>query len=164
MSVIDWKDWLTRSDEEILMHCKVENFKGSGKGGQKRNKTSNGVRLALLRWKAEESNARSREENLRKALGKLKMTIALDLTERVRSRPEVLPSYVQGGLIRINEKNPQIYLVLGETLDLLLDCDDHQEAAEFLGVTKSQLNRFLEKWPALKQILHDSHQTQKWRR
>lgn len=35
-------------DAKLLSQCRIDHYRGIGPGGQKRNKTSNGVRLAHL--------------------------------------------------------------------------------------------------------------------
>ncbi|HUJ29158.1 MAG TPA: peptide chain release factor-like protein [Myxococcales bacterium] len=66
--------WHTLADEELLAQCEVHAFRGSGPGGQHRNKTETAVRLVHLPSgvTANGADQRSREQNLRAALGRLR--------------------------------------------------------------------------------------------
>ena len=43
--VANWQDYLQVSDQDLLKSCQLTSLRGSGKGGQKRNKTSNAIRI-----------------------------------------------------------------------------------------------------------------------
>src|SRR2546421_802566 len=62
--------WTSLTDEQLLNQCKVDTYRASGPGGQKRNKTSSAVRVRHLPSGliviAEES--RSQHENRVRAL------------------------------------------------------------------------------------------------
>lgn len=62
------------SDEELLAACDVEPFRGSGPGGQHRNKTETGVRLTHRPTGivVQASERRSRTQNLGVALDRLR--------------------------------------------------------------------------------------------
>ena len=44
----DTPHWLDLKEEILLKDCRFEAFRGPGPGGQKRNKTSNSIRLTHL--------------------------------------------------------------------------------------------------------------------
>ena len=73
------------SDEALARECEIDRLRGSGPGGQKRNKTESLVRVRHrptgLIAKAGES--RSQHENKAKALRRLRERVALDLREPV---------------------------------------------------------------------------------
>ena len=62
------------SDDALLLECKVETFRSSGKGGQHANKTESAVRLKHSRSGIiiENSESRSQLENKAKAIQLLK--------------------------------------------------------------------------------------------
>ena len=76
--------WHTLDDDALLAQCEVHAFRGSGPGGQHRNKTETAVRLVHLPSgvTAMGADQRSREQNLRAALGRLRQKL-----ERLAWRP-----------------------------------------------------------------------------
>lgn len=70
---------LTLDDEALGRECAFESFKGSGNGGQKRNKTSSAVRVRHLATgvTAEDSGERSWFRNRANALRKLRLKFGL---------------------------------------------------------------------------------------
>lgn len=67
------------TDDELLVDCDVEPFKGGGPGGQHRNKTESGIRL-LHRPSGiavQASERRSQAQNLGVALERLRDQLAL---------------------------------------------------------------------------------------
>src|SRR6478609_2957838 len=73
------------NDDALFAECRADHFRGSGPGGQKRNKTSNGVRLVHeptgIIITATES--RSLKENRVHAIRRLRLKIAADVRESV---------------------------------------------------------------------------------
>src|SRR5436309_7345320 len=73
------------NDPALLAQCRWDVFRGSGPGGQKRNKTSNAVRLvhepSSVAVTAGES--RSLAENKMRALRRLRLKLAADLRESI---------------------------------------------------------------------------------
>src|SRR6478752_4020035 len=69
------------SDEKLLEQCRWEAYRGSGPGGQKRNKTSSAIRVTHLPTKiqaiAEES--RSQAENRLHAMRRIRHKLAMEL-------------------------------------------------------------------------------------
>ncbi len=143
-------DWLAGDDAALLAQCDVDTYRASGPGGQKRNKTSSAVRLrhqpSGLMVIAEES--RSQHENKAKALRRLRKTIALSIRREVGTdwqRPEVLAKYLTtAGRLEISLRNAEYPLVLACVLDLMAASGGQvREAAEVLGLSTSQLSRFI---------------------
>jgi hypothetical protein len=73
------------SDEKLLSQCRIDHYRGSGPGGQKRNKTSNGVRLAHLPTGvlATATESRSLKENHLYCLRRLRVKLAAEIREPV---------------------------------------------------------------------------------
>ncbi|MFL5374912.1 MAG: peptide chain release factor family protein [Myxococcales bacterium] len=66
--------WHELSDEDLLAQCEVQAHRASGPGGQHRNKSETAIRLVHgpSGVSAEGKDERSRTQNLRKALARLR--------------------------------------------------------------------------------------------
>ena len=86
-------------------------FKATGHGGQKKNKTSNAIRLTLEHLSVTYTTSRSKAENISGAYKKLRMSMALDISAgrencySCQTYPVNLFQYFQKGSININAKN-----------------------------------------------------------
>jgi hypothetical protein len=71
---------LLLSDEDLLADCRVDCFRGSGRGGQKRNVTDSAVRVTHLPsgCSASSDETRSQAQNRKAALALLRRHIALE--------------------------------------------------------------------------------------
>ena len=131
------RDELLRLDDAALSAlCTWEFFKGSGPGGQKRNKTSSAarVRLAEFDLSAEDCTERSQLANRRNALAKLRMRLALE----VRGSPAAQLEVPFATSIR----HPLYPLLAAGVTDHLEECSfDHRAAALRIGVTPTALLR-----------------------
>src|SRR5687768_18007357 len=100
------------SDDALLAQCRWDQYRGSGPGGQKRNKTSNTVRLTHeptgVAVTAGES--RSLVENKLHALRRLKLKLAADRRERgdlaTFKRPDGFPSIPHGNHVKASNRHP----------------------------------------------------------
>ncbi|MDD4317458.1 MAG: peptide chain release factor-like protein [Victivallaceae bacterium] len=134
--------WLCSSDDELSAQCVLEFFKGSGNGGQKRNKTSSAVRVRHIPsgFSAEDCSGRSQHANRHKALQKLRLKIALN----IRCAPGNLP---RSAVSLIHEDYPWWCAVL---LDHLAAFNWQPKlASESLGMSTSKLIKYLYRDPAL---------------
>lgn len=140
---------LSAGDAQLLAQCEIDTYRASGPGGQKRNKTSSAVRLRHVETGqiviAEES--RSQHENKARALRRLRLALALHMRCELSTdnAPEYLQAFVTAaGRIEISARNDQYPLVVAEVLDLVAHAGGQvREAAQKLGITTSQLSRFL---------------------
>ncbi len=145
--------WLALDDAALLRQCEVDTYRASGPGGQKRNKTSSAVRLrhspSGVMVIAEES--RSQHENKARALRRLRRAIALevrrsDMAELDSAVPVIREFITTNGVISVSVRSPDFARVVAHALDLLAFCGGGlQIAAERLGVTTSQLSKWLVK-------------------
>src|SRR3954470_12690571 len=73
------------TDEELLAQSREDRFRGSGPGGQKRNKTSNSIRLTHLPSgiSAVAGESRSLLENKLHAIRRLRLKLAIELREPI---------------------------------------------------------------------------------
>ena len=88
MSFID----IPSSDDDLLLECKVETFRSSGKGGQHANKTESAVRLTHIRSGIQVmcQDNRSQHVNKTKCIKELRLRIAkhnYKPPKRIRTKP-----------------------------------------------------------------------------
>ncbi len=138
---------LSLSDEQLSACCDLEFFKGSGNGGQKRNKTSSAVRVRhrASGFCAVDCSGRSQHANRHAALRKLRLEIARNCRVSPARPPESMVCALS------HEHYP---LFCARLLDVLAEHDYRcRPAAAALGVTPSALNRLLRRDPALWQLV-----------
>jgi hypothetical protein len=142
------------NDDALLAECREDRYRGSGPGGQKRNKTSNGVRLVHeptgILVTATES--RSLRENRVHAIRRLRLKLAADMREPVDlsnfSPPDWLLSIRRGKQIEASQRNPLHAAVGGLVLDLLAALNGNPAAvAVNLGVSTTAVIKLLEAEP-----------------
>src|SRR5436309_7703082 len=106
--------WTSLIDEQLLNQCKVDTYRASGPGGQKRNKTSSAVRLrhppSGLIVIAEES--RSQHENRVRALRRLRQALHLKVrdelpAEELASREEYQAARGSDGRVHLGRRDPR---------------------------------------------------------
>ena len=131
---------LQASDEELSALCRLEFSRGSGNGGQKRNKSSSAARGVLLedeRFAAEDCSERSQHQNRARALWKLRRLIAFE----VRSAPATPPERIECSMT--HEEYP---LNLAHLFDILEEQNyDHKSAASLCGVTTTAFLKLLKR-------------------
>lgn len=129
---------LKASDEELSALCRLEFCRGSGNGGQKRNKTSSAARVVLLedeRFAAEDCTERSQHRNRTLALWKLRRLIAFE----ERALPAEAPERMECALT-----HGDYPLTLAALLDVLEENNfDHKLSAGKCGVTSSTFLKLL---------------------
>ncbi len=143
--------------ERVVPQCRWEAFRGSGPGGQHRNKTSSAVRVTHVPTgiSATASESRSQAENRRKALGRLRHRIAMEIRQSVGIDPFNLPAWfvevaapMQGEgmrLARISLRHERYLDVVALMLDLLTAVDGSvSAAARHTGASSSDLVGFLQ--------------------
>ena len=139
------------NDEQLLAQCQVDISRGSGPGGQKRNKTSSAVRIRHpptgLIVIAEES--RSQHENRARALRRLRQALYLQIRDpppegSAAEYAEVAAARTAEGRLDVGRKDARFWPAAGVVLDVLTACEARlSEAAEALGITTANLVEFL---------------------
>ena len=149
------------TDEALLAECREDHYRGSGPGGQKRNKTSNGVRLVHgptgVIVTATES--RSLKENRLYAIRRLRLKLATDVREPVDlasfEPPDWFVSIRRGTRIETSHRHALYAAAAGLVLDLLAAHAGNPAAvAVNLGVSTSAVIKLLESDPALWAAAH----------
>ena len=138
--------------EELLAECEVKRTRGSGPGGQHRNKVETAVVITHLPTgiSGEASERRSQEQNRTQAILRLRLKLALATRSEPSSGPSQLwQSRAAGKRISVSPTHADFPAMLAEVLDCLAQKSFAvAEVAAFLGVTTSQLVKFLKIEPA----------------
>lgn len=153
-------EWLRLDDTALLSDCRQQRYRGSGPGGQHRNKVETAIRLrhqpSEIVVQAEES--RSLEENRLRALRRLREQIAIEIRVRIDPlkplAPEFLAQLGPKGTLRISRHNPSYPIIIATVLDALNNASgSYADAASMLGITTSQLVKLLRRdshlWKAI---------------
>lgn len=135
----------------LMADCRVDRTRGSGPGGQHRNKTETAIVITHLptRVRGEASERRSQAENLAQAKFRLRLELALAVRSSDPFGPsELWRSRVAGERISVSSSHDDFPAILAEALDRLAAVDwSAPAAAERLGVSTSQLVKLLKQEP-----------------
>lgn len=87
------RGWLEQDDDALARACSIDRIRGSGRGGQKRNKTATQVRVrheptGLV---GQSDDTRSQHSNKAHALARLREAIALEVREPIELDGEYEP-------------------------------------------------------------------------
>ncbi len=147
------------ADAALLAQCRVDRLRGSGPGGQKRNKTESSVRLRheTTGLAAMSGESRSQPENKARALRRLRERFAFDLRQPVDlddfEPPAGLVALAAQEPVRRSEKwlrSPDYLRAVAELIDLYqaVGCD-LADVARRLAASKSRLDRIVRADPRL---------------
>ena len=146
---------LTAEDEALFRECEFIMQKGTGNGGQKINKTSSAVRLRHrptgIAVSANEERSQSRNRHI--ALRKLRYEIALHVRAECSGEPfEILPAPSPANHARL-------ILWTAALFDRLAVTDfDLAKAAVLCGISASQLERAMRKYPQIWRVFSETQQ------
>lgn len=156
--------------DQLLKDCTVKHTKGSGPGGQHRNKVATAIVLTHTPTGATgaASESRSQQTNHATALKRLRLKLALswrtdaplgdDATEPKMSA--TWKGRLKSGKLQINEGHEDFPTILAEALDVIWACNDVKAAADSLGVSTSQMVKLLAKEPAALQMVNQLRASQ----
>ena len=158
--------WLRLDDAALLKQCRQERYRSSGPGGQRRNKVETAIRLHHLPsgLSAQSDDSRYLAENATRALRRLRDRIALELRAPFHLESPEVPRELAAqrgpkGTLAINPRNSAYPIVLATVLDALAAADgSYAKAARALGITTSQLLRFLRADPQVRRAAHELRQ------
>jgi hypothetical protein len=143
------------SDRELLGQCRTDVTRGSGPGGQKRNKTSNAIRLTHLPTGVQvvAGESRSQAENKLFAMRRMRLKLATELREQIDLATFAPPDWFlevrRDTRIEVSHRHPYYAAVGGLILDLLGALHGNPaDAAGNLGVSTTAVIKFLENEPA----------------
>jgi len=143
----DRNNWLRLDDDALFQACRHEFFKAQGRGGQKRNKTSNAIRLTFIPngITVTDCSGRSQHQNRAIALNRLRCELAMQV--RSPDIPEVPAD--------MSIKNPDYPLWIARIIDLLdLNGFDMKPVAEAMGISRSRLLKLLTRDKILWQFMN----------
>ncbi|CAN5494777.1 hypothetical protein BH10PLA1_BH10PLA1_20120 [soil metagenome] len=130
-------------DDAFLRQCRVETFRGPCPGGQKRNKTSSGVRITHLPTglHAIATESRSQATNRANALRQLRLRAAIERRLSVDLATFRAPDWFTTAISTSNPMYPQ---VVGVVLDVLAAANwSTADAREVLGVASRPFTNLL---------------------
>jgi hypothetical protein len=134
---------LAADDGHLLQQCRVDTYIASGPGGQHRNRTYSAVRLTHLPTGVTVTGEerRSQHENKRKALGRLRMALALQMrSAHFALHESVLEIFAAAVPVRVNARNPLYPQVCAAVLDALFASGGSlSTAAQLLNLSTGQL-------------------------
>ena len=146
----------------LLGQCRVDHYRGSGPGGQKRNKTSNAVRIAHLPTGifATATESRSLKENNLNCLRRLRIKLAAEIREPIDpiqfEPPDWFLSIRHNQKIEISHRHEFYSATAGLMLDLLAINGNPAAVAMNLGVTTTTVIKIMGNetawWAAANQI------------
>jgi len=133
---------LALDDGELSRIVKLEFSRGSGNGGQKRNKTSTAVRVVLEEYGVAAADCSERSQHRNRAAALRKLRLALALQERRPPLPPPRP--------RCAPDSPDYPLFAARLLDALAAANgDYRAAARAWNVSPTSLLKNVERDPAL---------------
>jgi hypothetical protein len=144
------------TDDALLSESRWDQFRGSGPGGQKRNKTNNAVRLTHTPTgiSVTAGESRSLRENKLYALRRLRLKLAADLREPVDlatfQPPDWFLSIRHNNRVEASHRHPLYAAAGGLVLDLLAALGGNPAAVGVnLGVSTTAVVKLLENEPVL---------------
>ncbi len=155
----------TTDPDRLLGECDVQRTRRSGPGGQNRNKVETAVVLLHRSTgiRAEANERRSQAENLKVALFRLRLNLALSIRrsrENVKGPSALWSRRCRNGRIDVSATHDDFPSLIAEALDMLeVHGMEVPPAALALECTGSQLIKFLKDEPRAMQLVNTHRQS-----
>jgi hypothetical protein len=143
--------------DKLLAECDVRRQRRGGPGGQHRNKVETAVVILHRQTgvSAEANERRSHAENHTQAVARLRVKLAVEVRLPNKATPNkpLSPSErwrarTAGGRIDVSESHFDFAALLAEAMDAVTTAGfDISAAADWLGVSTTQLARYLQREP-----------------
>ena len=148
------------SHELLLRDCEIQRTRGSGPGGQHRNKVETAIVITHRPTgvTGQASERRSQHKNREIAIDRLRANLAIEVRSAVNLEElpgELWSSRIRGGKVSISSSHFDFAVLLAEALDCITALAfDVPAAAQRLEVSTSQLIKFLKIEPNAFQIVN----------
>ena len=146
-------NWLESDDEHLMRDCEFTPFKSTGKGGQKKNKSSSAVRLTHRPTgiAVTGTNERCQHTNRKQALKKLRYEIAYN----VRTNQETVQVD-----INLSTNNKRYFLWVAMIIDEF-EKNNYAlaDSAAHFGISSSRLVKLIGRDPSLWQFINHQRST-----
>ncbi len=134
--------------EQLLRDCTERRTRGSGPGGQHRNKVETAIEIVHRPTQVSGAASERREQarNRKVAIQRLRVSLALAIrtpepTEKISA---LWNQYAQSGRVKVNVENTEFPCLLADALDrVALAQGDVSGVAEKVGISTTQLVKFL---------------------
>ena len=136
--------------EELLAGCVVRTARGSGPGGQHRNKTDSAVAITHTASGVvgQGGERRSQGQNRAVAIERLRLNLAVQVRGDRSRKEQVWQRWVRGGRVTIAASHADYPSLLADAIDCL---DSHRyelaAAAAELNIASSQILKLLRGYP-----------------
>lgn len=153
--------YLMLEDKELLAQCDETRYRGSGPGGQKRNKTENAVLLTHRKTgiAAKTSESRSLLANRKGALRLLRFRLSTEIRLPPGPLSEELSTVIQNRPTKAQRAQPWHFVALSELLDAFVQYDlSIAETASQLQTKTSTISRILNDNPLIQKRVNEWRQ------
>ncbi len=157
---LSFRDEILLAEDDVLARrCRFEAFRGSGPGGQKRNKTSSKIRVVhpLSGLSAEAGEQREQSRNRAVALRRLRIEAALQMrlpADAARTALHDLPGWAD-----VSPRGLTFPQIAARVLDVMESAGwVVREAADQLKISTGQLSKWLTADPAVHAHVNQNRQ------